>query len=168
MNPHSLCVRRRIGCKCGEKRRKFTLEAHCPIFKSGYQNVSVWGEFLSRGCTSSFGTVGSSTSETYRVIIHNNLLPFMYDTNDGPATFVLQEDNCGPRRAKNIATYLQNEEVPRMELPAQCPGLNSIENIWGLMKAKLCKRCVHPRNPIELFGILNHIWNSLPSSYCQN
>ena len=37
------------------------------------------------------------------------MLPFMYDVHDGPASFVLQEDNCGPHRAKSIAGYLANK-----------------------------------------------------------
>ncbi len=95
-------------------------------FKCGYQNVSVLSRFSAKGRTP---LVGSFTSETYRVMINNLILPFMYDTRDGPATFVRQEDDCGLHSAKSIATYLQNEEVIRMKWNAQSLDLNPIENV---------------------------------------
>ncbi len=60
------------------------------------------------------GVIGSVTQATYRVIIDNHVLSFMYDIHDGPGPCVLQKGNCGPHRAKSIATYLHNEEVERM------------------------------------------------------
>ena len=139
-----------------------------PTFKSGYQTVSVWGWFSLSGCPPLFRTVGSFDSETYRVIVDNHILPFIYNIHGGTDGFVLQEDNCGPHRSKNIATYLANEDVTRMKWPSQSPDLNPIENVWGLMKVRLRKRPVHPKNPFELFCILSQMWNTLPDSYFRN
>ena len=78
--------------------------------------------------------------------------------NDGGSTsFILQEDNCGPHRAKSIATFLANEDVVRMNWPEQSPDLNPIEKVLGLMKSQLRKRTKNPSNPVNLFQILNEI-----------
>ena len=114
------------------------------------------------------GTVGSFDRHTYRAIIDNHILPFTYDVHGCPASFVLQEDNCGPHRAKSVAAYLANEEVTRIKWPAQGSDLNPIENVWGLMKMHLRKRAVPPPNIMHLFHILNQIWNRLPDSYSSN
>ena len=139
-----------------------------PTFKSGYQTVNVWGGFSMRGRTPLVGTIGKFDRYTYRAIIDKYVLPFAFNQHDGLSTFVLQEDNCGPHRAKSIATYLANEEVTRMKWPAQSPDLNPIENVWGLMKSTLRKRSVYPKSPMHLFHILRDIWNSLPDSYFNN
>ena len=47
--------------------------------------------------------------------------------HDGPASFVLQEDNCGTCRAKSIADCMAKEKVLRMKWPAQSPDFNPIE-----------------------------------------
>ncbi len=71
-------------------------------------------------------------------------------------------------RALCIAAYLENEEVKRMQWPAQSPDLIPIENIWSLMKGRLRKRHVYTSSPMQLFSILNEIWNSLPTDYSDN
>jgi len=102
-----MCVRLRIPYEYGEKWSTTASEIYC-----GYIPL--------------VRTVGLFDQHTYLVIIYYHILPFMYNVHSGPATFVLQEDNCGPHRARSIATYLQNEEIERMIWPAQSPDLNPI------------------------------------------
>ena len=139
-----------------------------PTLKSGYQTVSVWGGFSVRGRTPLVDTIRSFDRHAYRVVIDNRILPFVYNVHDGSESFVLQRDNCGPHRAKSIATYLPKEYVKRMQWPAQSPDLNCIENVWGLLKMHLRKQKVFPKNPMELFNMLTELWNGLPDSYFRN
>ena len=66
-------------------------------------------------------TVGGFNQHTYRAIIDNHILPFVYNVHSGPDSFVLQEDNCGPHREKSIADYLANKEITRMKWHPQGP-----------------------------------------------
>ena len=139
-----------------------------PTFKSGYQTVSVCGGFSIHGQTSLVGTIGNFDRNTYRVIIDNQILPFIYDVHGSTDTFVLQENNCSPHRTSSSATYLRKDEVTRMKWPAQSPDLNPIENVWGSMKSRLRKRSLYPTSPMHLFSILNDMWNNLPDEYFKN
>ena len=80
-----------------------------PTFKSGYQTLSVWGEFSVHGRTPSVRSIGSFDRHAYLVMIDNHILPFVYDIHCCIESFVLLEGNCGPHRAKSIAMYLANE-----------------------------------------------------------
>ncbi len=70
----------------------------------------------------------------------------MNDLHGGTTSFILQEDNCGPHRAKSMATYLANKDESRMKCPVQRLDLNPIEYLWGLIKAQLRRRSTYPSN----------------------
>ena len=128
------------------KGQKYRQNLTIPTYKSGYQTISVRGCFSSRGRTPLVRMVGSFDQHTYRVIIHNHILRFVYDVHGGTNTFILQEDKCGPHRAKSIATYLANEDITRMEWAPQAQDLNPIENVWGnyvTARAILGTRCIY-------------------------
>ena len=48
-------------------------------------------------------------------------------------------------------------------MTCQFPGLNSIENVWGLMKIAMEKR--RPNNLVDLKEIIQEIWDNLPQTY---
>ncbi len=145
-------------------RQEITATKHCPKFKSGFLTVSVWGGFSLLGKTSLIGLVGKFVQNTYRNIIDNHVLPYMYNFHGCPTWFVLQEDTCGPHRAKSYAKHLSNEGVIRMKWPTQSLDMNPIENIREVMKEHLRKRTTPPRIQFHLFQILPKMWNSLPDS----
>ncbi len=151
-----------------KSRQRIRLKHIVFVFKSRYRTASVWIGFSLPRRTPLVETVGGSAKYKYRSIIDNRVLPFGHDIDDWLASFVLQEDNCGPHRAKCIADYLANEEVIRMKWPPQSPDLNSIENVWGSMKAYRRNHKVHLKNPFQLFRIPSNIWNTLLDSYFQN
>ncbi len=147
------------------KKKKVASKLHCSNLQIRVSNCVCMGVFLYEGQDPLVGVIRSFTRATYRVVIDNHVLSFMYDVHDGPASLVLQEDNCGRHRATSIATYLHNEEVEWMQWPSQNPDLNPIENVWRLMKNRVRKQAVPPKNTVHLFQILSQMWNSLPDSY---
>ena len=148
-----------------QKGKRWMQRYTVPTFKSGYQNVSVWGGFSKLRRTPLVGIVGNFNQFTYRSIIDSHILPFKQNVHSDNSLFTLQEDNCEPHRANSIGTYLYHKNVNRTVWPAQSPDLDPIENLWGIMKTRLRKRSRHPSNPKELFSILSEIWNMLPNSY---
>ena len=71
-----------------------------PTFKSGNQSISVWVGFSKYGRTGLFRIVGNFNQRMYRPIIDAHFLPSKKYEHDDSALFTLQEDNCGPHRAK--------------------------------------------------------------------
>lgn len=71
----------------------------------------MWGDFSIGGSITLFFNIRSFCQNMDREIVYNYIVPFMYDVLGGPASFVVQEDNCVPRPALSIATSLATEEV---------------------------------------------------------
>ena len=80
-----------------------------PTFKFGCQTVNVWGGVASHRRAPMIWIAGSFNQHTYRSIICIHIIPFMNQKHDVSASFILQEDNCGPQRSRSIAAYLLNK-----------------------------------------------------------
>lgn len=80
--------------------------------------TSEFGYHSFHGLTLPVGIVGCSNRHTCRVIIDNHIILFTKDIQDGPALFVLQEDNCRTKRPKIIGKYLSIKILIRMNRPA--------------------------------------------------
>jgi len=148
-----------------KKNERFNFSCMIPTFKSGYQLVNVYGAFSATGRTKLVRIDGKFTQHVYRKILEEVTLPFAYNSYMNAENFILQEDNCGPHRAKSIEAFLSDKGVARMKWPAQSPDLNPIENVWGLMKQRLRRSPTYPKSKDHLFEILTKMWDELPQSY---
>ncbi len=69
---------------------------------------------------------------TYKAITDARILPFMRNVHGALTSFIVQEDNCAPHRAKSVATCLANNVKSRIKWSAQSPDLNPIEKYEAL------------------------------------
>lgn len=84
------------------------------------------------------GTIGSFDRNTFRFVIDNHILPFVYNAHGGPTSLVPQEDNSGPHRDTSISTYLANEEITRIKWQAQSSDMNPTDN-YGVSRNRVYK-----------------------------
>ncbi|KAG0821188.1 hypothetical protein G6F16_012290 [Rhizopus arrhizus] len=74
---------------------------------------------------------------------------------------IFQHDNDPKHTSKLIKEYLQKQSYITLQLPAQSPGLNSIENMWSLLKRKLNDYETAPRVMKELYERVTKVWYDL-------
>ncbi|KAF7690796.1 Transposable element Tc1 transposase [Cucumispora dikerogammari] len=79
------------------------------------------------------------------------------------SNFILQQDNAPAHTARHTASLFRENSVNVLNLPAQSPGLNPIENIWSLLKLKLLDSTFS--NKKILFEKITELWYEISNNY---
>ena len=76
-----------------------------------------------------------------------------------------QQDNAPCHTAKSVKTFLSEEKVTVMELPAQIQDMDFIENVSNLLNVRAKEK--NPRNIKELWNNLKGEWEKLSVDECK-
>ncbi|GFV23051.1 transposable element Tcb2 transposase [Trichonephila clavipes] len=109
---------------------------------------------------------GTLTSRRYAdEILRPHVIPYAGAIGD---SFVFQDDNARPHRARLVENMLEAETIQRMEWPACSPDLNPIEHVWDMFGRRIAARPRPPATVRDLEIALLEEWNSIPQSLIDN
>ncbi|GFW26451.1 transposable element Tc1 transposase [Trichonephila clavipes] len=109
---------------------------------------------------------GTLTGRRYAdEILRPHVIPYAVAIGD---SFVFQDDNARPHRARLVENMLEAETIQRMELPACSPDLNPIEHVWDILRRRIAARPRPPATVRDLEIALLEEWNSIPQSLIDN
>ena len=80
--------------------------------------------------------------------------------------WIFQDDNAPCHRAKLVKRWIQSHRVAQMNLPAQSPDLNPIENLWHRINLIIAKNKLS--NKRELIENVIQAWHHIvtPKELC--
>ncbi len=101
-------------------------------------SLMVWG-CISAYCMGSLHVLeGTMNAERYIKILEQHMLPSRWRLFQGrPCVF--QQDNAKPHTAAITTAWLRSRRVRVLNRPACSPDLSTIENIWRIIKRKICQ-----------------------------
>ncbi|GFX69842.1 transposable element Tcb2 transposase [Trichonephila clavipes] len=109
---------------------------------------------------------GTLTGRRYAgEILRPHVIPYAIAIGD---SFVFQDDNARPHRARLVENMLEAETIQRMEWPACSPDLNPIEPVWDMLRRRIDARPRPPATVRDLEIALLEEWNSIPQSLIDN
>ncbi|GFX52962.1 transposable element Tcb1 transposase [Trichonephila clavipes] len=109
---------------------------------------------------------GTLTGRRYAdEILRPHVIPYAGAIRD---SFVFQDDNARPHRARLVENRLEAETIQRMEWPACSPDLNPIEHVWDMLGRRIAVRPRPPATVRDLEIALLEEWNSIPQSLIDN
>ncbi len=79
------------------------------------------------------------------------------------ADFIFQQDLAPAHTAKSTKSWLNDHGVGVLDWPANSPDLNSIENIWGIVKRTM--RNKRPKNADKLKATVKETWASITFTF---
>lgn len=75
-------------------------------------------------------------------------------------------DNDPKHESKLVKEFLEENNVKVLEQPAQSSDMNSIENIWRIMKLRVAEKS--PKSKIELKTAIQQAWDEITPKKFQN
>jgi hypothetical protein len=105
--------------------------------------------------------------QKYIEIIDNHIWPVVaahFPSNE----YVFQDDNAPVHRARSVKEFMERENIPTMEWPAQSPDFNIIENCWRKLKQELCKRVQNLRTANDKETAIGQIWENIDFNTIQD
>lgn len=128
------------------------------------KKINIWGCFTFAGVGRIHLVSGNMDADQYKQILSRQMIPSS-EALFGGEEWTFQHDNDPKHTATIVKTYLDRKNIHVLSWPAQSPDLNPIENLWSILDQRSKER--RPSTTQELFEILKHEWNALPSDVLQ-
>ncbi|GFV24195.1 transposable element Tc1 transposase [Trichonephila clavipes] len=109
---------------------------------------------------------GTLTGRRYAdEILRPHVIPYAGAIGD---SFVFQDDNARPHRARLVENMLEAETIQRMEWSVCSSDLNPIEHVWDMLGRRIAAGPRPPATVRDLEIALLEEWNSIAQSLIHN
>ncbi len=149
----------RVWRKSGEAQNPCCLKSSVKF----PQSVMIWAAMSSAGVGPLCFLKSTVNAAIYQEILEHFMLPSA-DKLYGDADFIFQQDLAPAHTAKGTKSWFNYHGVTVLDWPANSPDLNTIENLWGIVKRKM--RDTRPNNADELKATVKETWASIPPQQC--
>ena len=105
--------------------------------------------------------------ELYQNILQGELVETLNDYCLDQNKVVFQHDNGPKHTAKGVQKWLSTQKFTVMKWPAQILDLNSIEDMWAILKSRLNKYERALNGMLELFERVTDEWYNITAEECQ-
>jgi len=146
---------------------KYNPNCLIPTFKSGQESVMIWGCFTKNELGPLVRLEGRVTANIYIEMLENYLIPFINDL-ENKNDYTFQEDNAPIHTAKIAKKWKSDNNIKSLPWPAQSPDLNPIENLWDELERQVRNHKPLPKNPNDLWEILQEEWLKLDVNKYKN
>ncbi len=138
---------------------------HVACFQSSVkfpQSVMIWAAMSSAGVGPLCFLKSTVNAAIYQDILEHFMLPSA-DKLYGDADLIFQQVLAPAHTAKGTKSWFNEHVVTVLDGPANSSDLNSIENLWGIVKRKT--RDIRPNNADDLTAI-KATWASITPEQC--
>jgi transposase len=122
------------------------------------ERVSLWGCFCARGVGQAEIFVGEFDAARYVDILQHNLIQTALHFYPNEQWW-FQQDNAPQHTSRLANRWFHNHGVNLLDFSPYSPDLNPIENLWGILKARVESRLARTTDEVE--RVLKEEWEAL-------
>ncbi len=115
--------------------------------------LMVWGCIIAYCMGSLHVLEGTMNAERYITVLEQHMFPSRWH--------VFQKDNAKPHTAAITTAWLRSRRARVLNWPACSPDLSPIEDIWCIIKRKICQR--RPQTLKQLETYIRQEWDQIPT-----
>ncbi len=126
-------------------------------------SLMVWGCISAYGMGSLHVLEGTMNAERYIKALEQHMLPSRWHLFQGRPN--PNPNNAKPHTAAITTAWLHSRRVRVQNWPACSPDISPIENIWHIIKRKICQR--RPQTLHQLETYIRQEWDQIPTPKLQ-
>ncbi len=143
------------GCRVLRAKEEGDLPACHQLSVQKPASLMVWGCISAYGMGSLHVLEGTMNAERHIKVLKQHMLPSRWR--------VFQQDNSKPHTAAITTAWLRSRRVRVLNWPACSPDLSPLENIWCIIKRKICQRWPRTLQQLDI----RQEWDQIPTPKLQ-
>ena len=129
------------------------------VNRQGRCRVMIWGAITFNQMMDLVVIPGRQNKDNY---ISGCLDPVVKPYHDNHPNLIYQQDNAPAHTANLVKTWFRDNNIQKLDWPAQSPDLNIIENLWNILKDEVGPlNNIGPNQGDELVRIINEAWDRI-------
>lgn len=126
----------------------------------------IWAAFGARGKSEICFVPTKMNAEAYVDLLDSNLIDFAGELYGDNWTF--QQDSAPIHIARLTRDFFKSRNIPLLEWPAISPDLNPIQDLWGILSAKVFSKSKQNKMLKELKLAILAEWEKIDMSTLSN
>lgn len=135
--------------------------------KQGGGKVMFWGCFTAHGPGLLIPIEGNMKAKDYLKLLKDHVLPWIRRKElEIGMPLIFQQDNAPVHTAKICQEFWASNNVELLYWPPISPDLSPIENLWSILKARICESFPIARTTEDLKRIAQMRWLEISQELC--
>ncbi len=136
--------------------------------KHGGGSIKLWSCITYEGVGYIVKIDNTLDKTLYQNILEEDLMRTIEEYGIEKQKMIFQHDNDSKDTASSVKEWLSNQEFEVMKWLAQSPDLNSIENMWAMLKKRLYRDYERPpKGIVEHWERIVETWYKITKEECQ-
>ncbi|GFX16655.1 transposable element Tcb2 transposase [Trichonephila clavipes] len=143
------------------RRRGEKFHSDCVVLTVKHPTkIMIWSVISSKGTGCLDVVKGMMRQDQYKDVLQNRLIPQLEEWFPNGESYIFMQNGAPCHTARSIKAILSEQNIPLLDWPGNRPDMNTIENVWELMKREVAKNVI--TNKTQLLERIIHVWNHHP------